>query len=128
MTKSGASRPGQRRRAGTKDRFLVECQSNGYTVRLVFVGLQSADLSRGRVMERVEAGGHDVPDDKIESRFPRTFSNLSQALRFVDATLLFDNSSSDELYRFVAEFRNAKRLRRKGFTPSWTAFLRVTNG
>ena len=111
MTKSGASRPGQRRRAGTKDRFLVECQSNGYTVRLVFVGLQSADLSRGRVMERVEAGGHDVPDDKIESRFPRTFSNLSQALRFVDATLLFDNSSSDELYRFVAEFPTDSHLR-----------------
>ena len=98
---------------GAKLDFLKECQSNGYTVTLVFIGLESADLSRGRVMERVEAGGHDVPDDKIESRFPRTFNNLNQALRFIDVALLFDNSSSDEPYRFVAEFRNGKRLRSK---------------
>ena len=36
--------------------FLKECQSQGYTVELIFIGLESADLSRGRVMERVEAG------------------------------------------------------------------------
>jgi hypothetical protein len=36
------------------------------------------------VMERVEAGGHDVPDEKILTRFPRTFTNLRQALSFVN--------------------------------------------
>jgi len=56
------------------------CQAKGYFVLLVFVGLESADLSRGRVMQRVEAGGHDVPDGKIDSRFPRTFANLRQAI------------------------------------------------
>jgi len=35
--------------------------SQGYVVVLIFIGLDSADLSRGRVMERVEAGAHDVP-------------------------------------------------------------------
>jgi len=46
------------------------CQAKGYFVLLVFVGLESGDLSRGRVMQRVEAGGHDVPDGKIDSDSP----------------------------------------------------------
>jgi predicted ABC-type ATPase len=108
---------------GAKLDFLRECQSSGYTVVLVFIGLESADVSRGRVIERVEAGGHDVPDEKIESRFPRTFDNLRQALTFVDEALLFDNSSSDQPFRFVAAFRSGKRRRRRGFAPAWAAFL-----
>jgi hypothetical protein len=55
---------------GAKVDFLKECRSNGYTVVLVFIGLESADLSRGRIMERVEAGGHDVPDEKSRCDSP----------------------------------------------------------
>ncbi len=108
---------------GAKVDFLWKCRSNGYTVVLVFIGLESADLSRGRIMERVEAGGHDVPDEKIVTRFPRTFANLRQALTFVDQAFLFDNSSADQPYRFVAEFRNGRRRRRKGYRPAWAGFL-----
>jgi len=108
---------------GAEVDFLKECRSNGYSVVMVFIGLESADLSRGRIMERVEAGGHDVPDEKIVTRFPRTFANLRQALTFVDQAFLFDNSSADQPYRFVAEFRNAMRRRRKGYRPAWAGFL-----
>ncbi|PYR24949.1 MAG: hypothetical protein DMF98_13780 [Acidobacteria bacterium] len=109
---------------GAKLEFLKECQSNGYTVVLIFIGLESAGLSRGRILARVEAGGHDVPDEKIVTRFPRTFANLGQAVTFVDQALLFDNSSTDRPFRFVAAFRNGKRRRRKGHTPAWAAFLK----
>jgi predicted ABC-type ATPase len=108
---------------GAKLDFLKECQSHGYVVVLIFIGLDSAELSRGRVMERVEAGGHDVPDEKIVTRFPRTFMNLRRAFSFVNQALLFDNSSADEPYRFVAELRAGKRRRRKGYQPAWAAFL-----
>src|SRR5438128_7698315 len=109
---------------GAKLEFLKQCQSNGYTVMLVFIGLESAELSLGRVIQRVERGGHDVPDEKIETRFPRTFDNLRQALTFGDEALLFDNSSSDHPFRFVAAFRHGKRQRRKGYAPAWAAFVR----
>jgi predicted ABC-type ATPase len=108
---------------GAKLDFLKECQSSGYTVILVFIGLDSAVLSLGRVIQRVERGGHDVPDEKIEARFPRTFDNLRQAMTFVDEALLFDNSSSDQPFRFVAAFKAGKRQRRKGFAPAWAAML-----
>ena len=80
-------------------------------------------MSLGRVIQRVERGGHDVPDAKIETRFPRTFDNLRQALSFVDEALLFDNSSSDQPFRFVAAFKAGKRQRRKGFASAWAAIL-----
>jgi predicted ABC-type ATPase len=108
--------------------FLKECQFQGYVVTLIFIGLDSADLSRARVMERVEAGGHDVPDEKIAARFPRTFTNLRRALSFVNHALLFDNSSADEPYQFVAEFRGGKRRRRKGYLATWAASLDVPRG
>lgn len=106
---------------GAKVGFLKECQSRGYAVVLVFIGLESADLSRGRVMERVDGGGHDVPDEKIVARFPRTFINLRHALSFVNQALLFDNSSADKPYRFVAEFKDGKRRPRKGYRPAWAS-------
>jgi predicted ABC-type ATPase len=109
---------------GAKLGFLKECRANGYAVILVFIGLESAELSLGRVIQRVEGGGHDVPDAKIETRFPRTFDNLRRALTFVDEALLFDNSSSDQPFRFVAAFKAGKRQRRKGFVPAWAAILR----
>lgn len=110
-------------RKGAQLEFLKECQSSGYTVILVFIGLETAELSLGRVIQRVERGGHDVPDTKIEARFPRTFDNLRQALTFVDEALLFDNSSSVQPFRFVAAFKGGKRQRRKGFAPTWAAIL-----
>lgn len=106
---------------GAKLDFLKECQERSYTVALVFIGLESVELSRGRVMERVERGGHDVPDEKIAARFPRTFANLQRALAFVDQALLFDNSSADAPFRFVAEFRGGTRTPRPGYRPSWAA-------
>jgi predicted ABC-type ATPase len=84
----------------------------------------AADVRSVRAgIQRVERGGHDVPDAKIEARFPRTFDNLRQALTFVDEALLFDNSSSDQPFRFVAAFKAGKRQRRKGFAPAWVAIL-----
>src|SRR5258706_6140576 len=108
---------------GAKLKFLKECQSNGYTVILVFIGLESAELSLGRVIQRVERGGHDVLDAKIETRFPRTFANLRQALTFVDEALLFGHRSSDQPVRFVAAVEDGQRQRRKGFAPAWAAML-----
>lgn len=108
---------------GAKLAFLKECQSAGYTVILVFIGLESAELSLGRVIQRVERGGHDVPDAKIAARFPRTFENLRQAVSFVDEALLFDNSSADQPFRFVAAFKAGKRQRQKGYAPAWAAML-----
>jgi predicted ABC-type ATPase len=91
---------------GAKLAFLRQARAQHYVVLLVFIGLDTGELAIARVVERVAAGGHDVPDDKILSRIPRTLQNLTQALEFVDHGFLFDNSSAKQPFRFVAEFSN----------------------
>jgi predicted ABC-type ATPase len=86
-------------RVGSKRKFFKDAQKSGYTVLLLFIGLDHVEVSRARVLQRVLAGGHAVPDRKIDERFPRTFDNLRQAIGFVDRVFLFDNSFLDHSYR-----------------------------
>lgn len=110
-------------REGAKVEFLRHARLQGYVVFLVFIGLDSSTLAISRVVERLEAGGHDVPDEKIVTRFPRTLINLRAALTFVDHAFIFDNSSAQEPYRWVAELRSG-RVVRKGFQPRWWSKFR----
>jgi predicted ABC-type ATPase len=67
-------------------------QEHGYYVILLFVGLASADLSVLRVSTRRSQGGHDVPEEKLRRRFPRTQQAIKMASEVADLTLMFDNS------------------------------------
>ena len=104
---------------GAKVAFLKHAQEQRYVVLLAFIGLDSGELAVARVIERVEAGGHDVPDEKILSRFPRTLDNLTHALESVDHAFLFDNSSADEPFRCVAEFGKGTVVKRGSCRPTW---------
>jgi predicted ABC-type ATPase len=64
-----------------------------------------------------------VPDGKVISRFPRTLVNLTKALLFVDNAVLFDNSSAEDPYRFVAELREGRVARRGTALPRWWSSL-----
>lgn len=89
---------------GDKVDLLRRARESGYRIVLVFIGVEEPTLLIGRVMQRVEAGGHDVPDEKILGRYPRTLRNLQPALRLAHHAFLFDNSSASEPYRHVATF------------------------
>jgi len=55
-------------------------------------------------------GGHDVPDDKLETRFERTLSNLQRAIDSLPAVILFDNSDLSQPYRLEAVYENGQRI------------------
>ena len=111
-------------------------QQQGYAVEMVFIGLDSPELSVARVMQRVEVGGHDVSDDRLRARFPRTLANLAQALPWVDRVQLYDNSSVDAPYRHVATVEQGRIVARGRIMPQWArrvletlpGWLRVVNG
>jgi Uncharacterized protein conserved in bacteria len=63
--------------AGSKRMFFKDAQAKGYAVLLVFIGLNHVETSRSRVAQRVSAGGHNVPDLKIDGR--RTPPTVSAA-------------------------------------------------
>lgn len=85
----------QREAGGTvrsKVDLIRALQEHGYFVVLLFVGLASAELSILRVATRKSQGGHDVPEEKLRARFPRTQQAVAMASRVADLTLMFDNS------------------------------------
>jgi predicted ABC-type ATPase len=106
---------------GDKVAFLRRAQNEGYRVLLVFIGLTSAAASQARVIERVARGGHDVPDDKLHSRFPRSLANLSRAIETVDFAMLFDNSKADQPFRYIAAFERGELVDITALRPSWLA-------
>jgi predicted ABC-type ATPase len=73
---------------------MHEARTAGFEIIVLFVGLEDPDLNVLRVAQRVDEGGHDVPDDRIVARYFRTMNLLSRAIMSADTTLLFDNSDS----------------------------------
>lgn len=90
---------------GDKIGFLGDAATAGYTVVLCFVGISGPKVSEERVSMRVSQGGHDVPPDKLASRFPRTLANLAKAVRVLPHVLVFDNDDLARPYRLTAVFK-----------------------
>jgi predicted ABC-type ATPase len=109
---------------GDKLRFLQETAAAGYTVVLCFIGLASWTLSDERVAIRVSQGGHDVPREKLESRFPRTLANLRSSLSALPHVLVFDNSDLAAPYRLLAAFENGIAVETADDIPDWFGKLR----
>ncbi|MBN2865409.1 MAG: hypothetical protein JXK16_05320 [Thiotrichales bacterium] len=51
-------------------------QKNGWMVSIFYLLVSSAEVSKQRVLERVEHGGHSIPSDDIERRFPKSLLNF----------------------------------------------------
>jgi len=105
--------------AGEKLSFLRNAAAQGYTVVLFFIGLASVAISEARVIHRVANGGHDVPTEKLEARFPRTLENIARAVRELPHVLLFDNSDDNHPFRAVATFDHGKLVDAQKPVPAW---------
>lgn len=77
-------------------------QAAGYTVTLLYFWLNSPDLAVERVRARVEAGGHNIPEDTIRRRYNTGifyFFNLYAPI--CERWILADNSQIP--FRVIAE-------------------------
>ena len=104
---------------GDKLTFLKDATAQGYTVILCFIGISSPEVSEQRVAMRVSQGGHDVPSEKLISRYPRTLANLQSAIRELPHVWIFDNDNLREPYRKVAIFKNGRRIFVTKSVPKW---------
>lgn len=72
--------------------FMRKAKDAGFRVSLAYVGIDTPELSRARIDERVAEGGHDVPQDAVVRRHPDSLRRLATAMALADSTLVFDNS------------------------------------
>lgn len=72
--------------------IMRDAKKRGYRIRLCYITTKNPDINVARVRTRVVQGGHDVPEDKIRSRYYRSVSFLPQMIMASDEVLVFDNS------------------------------------
>lgn len=75
--------------------LLKQAKEQGYEIHAVFVLTCDPDINKRRVKARVKAGGHDVPEEKIISRYERSLLNLAKLVRIADHTRVIDNSGNE---------------------------------
>lgn len=97
----------------------------GYKVYLYFVSTESPEINKYRVKKvRIEEGGHDVPEDKIESRYYRSLNFLYEAAQLSYQTFFFDNSRDGEGFKLFARFKNVSGIKKwdeidNSIVPRW---------
>jgi len=108
---------------GDKVGFLKETVQSGYTVLLCFIGIAGPETSEQRVAMRVSQGGHDVPSEKLVSRFPRTMANLKTAINQLPYVFVFDNDDLRIPFRRVLVFENGRLEWAAQYIPKWLTDL-----
>jgi predicted ABC-type ATPase len=77
--------------------LLIKAKTEGYKIVLIFFWLESIELAKERVRDRVSKGGHDIPIEVIERRYKRGLQNLFSFIPIVDDWIICDNSSGQSL-------------------------------
>ena len=73
--------------------LLKKLRQDGWQIVLFFLWIPDAAFSKSRIRERVEHGGHNIPDDAIYRRFPRIMRNFTKIyIPLCDKVICYDNS------------------------------------
>ena len=73
-------------------KWIEKAKAQGYEVNLFYVGIDNADLAIQRVKQRVEKGGHGIPDELIKKRYSQSLKNLEYIAPLCDNVMLYDNT------------------------------------
>lgn len=89
--------------------LLKKLRKENWQIVLFFLWIPDADFSRSRVRQRVESGGHDIPDDTIYRRFPRVMHNLIKLyIPLCDKIICYDNAGPKP----IPVFEQSKKVKR----------------
>lgn len=91
--------------------FLKKAQQHGFRTYLYYITTEDPIINISRVQHRVKMGGHNVPTDKIISRYQRSLDLLYDAVRYSNRAYIFDNSGSQR--QWLAEITNGQELEMK---------------
>ena len=76
-------------------RLLQRAKEKGYFIRCYYVLTADPLINVYRIRSRVLLGGHDVPKDKIISRYESCLNLMKQVIGVNDICHVYDNSESE---------------------------------
>ncbi len=74
--------------------LLKKAKEKGYFIRCYYILTSDPMINVWRVRARVESGGHDVPEEKIITRYDRALGLVRKLLEICDICHIYDNSDS----------------------------------
>jgi len=77
--------------------LLVRAKAAGFGIESVFVITADPELNVFRVKSRELSGGHNVPPDKIRSRYAKSLANIPKLVALSDVFRLVDNTGQPEI-------------------------------
>jgi predicted ABC-type ATPase len=106
----------------SKIELLRKAQGLGYRTYLYFIATDDPSINISRVRARVRLGGHNVPEDRIASRYPRSLELLMEAIHHTNRAYVFDNSGDnvDRKHTWLAEITDGRTMElRSNQIPPW---------
>ena len=94
--------------------LLRRAKKEGYFIRGIYVLTSDPEINVSRIRLRVALGGHDVPKEKIISRYERALNLLPQLVEVCDILHIYDNTT--EPFRI---FKKRKTVFYKWGNESW---------
>ena len=99
--------------------LLKKAKKHGYFIRCIYVLTKDPEINIIRVRSRTDDGGHDVPEDKIISRYHKSLTRIPQLVDLCDIIHIYDNSKTpfriykkrkDQEFFWPNEFWNVEKI------------------
>lgn len=88
----------------------------GYKIYLYYIGIDSPEIAKERVRNRVLKGGHDISSEVIEKRYYESLENLKKIISKCDYVDIYDNT---DIYKLVFSFANNEIIENSISSSEW---------
>jgi predicted ABC-type ATPase len=78
--------------------FIRYAKRQGYKIHTIYITTKTPEINIERVKQRVLQGGHDVPVDKIISRYEKSMQLMFDVIGESDTVEFFDNSGTEPIW------------------------------
>lgn len=88
----------------------------GYKIYLYYIGVDSPEIAKERVRNRVLKGGHDISSEVIKKRYYESLENLKKIISKCDYVDIYDNT---DIYKLVFSFANNEIIENSISSSEW---------
>lgn len=106
--------------------FLERAKAEGYFIRIFFICTETPSINAARIAKRVMEGGHDVPIQKIISRYLKAIANVTRVATFADRAYFYDNSIDNQEARILFRTTDGKLVKQyMDSIPEWAKTIKA---
>lgn len=95
---------------------IEKAKELGYKIYLFYVGVNSPEIAKERVKNRVLKGGHNIAPEVIEKRYYESFENLKKIISKCDYVKIYDNTN---IYKNIFSSIDNKITKNNTELPEW---------